>query len=731
MNKYIGLIGIFLSINSFLFAEELQSTKDYYISTIAKGLDHPWSMAFLSDKRILVTERIGRLRLIKNGQLIEQAITGLPEIFAKSQAGLFDVIIDPEFEENQKIYLSFASGEQSSNTLKVISARLESMTLIDVKEILVVSPYRNTSHHYGGRMVFLADGTLLVTSGDGFNFREQAQSLTSLMGKVLRINRDGSIPVDNPFVNQKNARPEIYSVGHRNPQAILVNQKGEIWQHEHGPKGGDELNLILSSKNYGWPAISYGIDYSGALITPFKEAKGMLQPITYWTPSIAPSGMTEYQGSIFPEWQGNLFIAALAEKSVRRLVMQDNAVVEQQIILTELNSRIRDVRTSPDGYLYVLTDSTDGAILKLTANTVSTDSIKTNDLTIEEERIEKATKSMPDVVNRFRSGIDLFKQELLQNKNIEELSQSIQIHAKKLWISSVDDYQKNINFDDRALYWGRLQLTKSLSQSSIFSNLDKQQKDALLWKLELLSRGQDDLKFDKKTDFKILITGFDPFFLDRNIDQSNPSGVAALAFDNKVIEIDGRTAEIESVIVPVRFADFDKGMIEELLTPFIKEKQIDMLITISMGRDDFDIERFPGLRRSAKAPDNLNVYTGADKQNPLLPMLNNKLLDGPEFKEFSLPISAMLKASGEFKINDNRKVSTTEKTFLAVDLNELLNSISVAGSGGGYLSNEVSYRSLLIRDQYYPDLPTGHIHTPRFKGFKPEKTKKLSSRLNQ
>ncbi|MFT5521324.1 MAG: pyrrolidone-carboxylate peptidase, partial [Enterobacterales bacterium] len=517
--------------------------------------------------------------------------------------------------------------------------------------------------------------------------------------------------------------------GHRNPQAILVNQKGEIWQHEHGPKGGDELNLILSSKNYGWPAISYGIDYSGALITPFKEAKGMLQPITYWTPSIAPSGMTEYQGSIFPEWQGNLFIAALAEKSVRRLVMQDNAVVEQQIILTELNSRIRDVRTSPDGYLYVLTDSTDGAILKLTANTVSTDSIKTNDLTIEEERIEKATKSMPDVVNRFRSGIDLFKQELLQNKNIEELSQSIQIHAKKLWISSVDDYQKNINFDDRALYWGRLQLTKSLSQSSIFSNLDKQQKDALLWKLELLSRGQDDLKFDKKTDFKILITGFDPFFLDRNIDQSNPSGVAALAFDNKVIEIDGRTAEIESVIVPVRFADFDKGMIEELLTPFIKEKQIDMLITISMGRDDFDIERFPGLRRSAKAPDNLNVYTGADKQNPLLPMLNNKLLDGPEFKEFSLPISAMLKASGEFKINDNRKVSTTEKTFLAVDLNELLNSISVAGSGGGYLSNEVSYRSLLIRDQYYPDLPTGHIHTPRFKGFKPEKTKKIIKQI--
>jgi glucose/arabinose dehydrogenase len=184
----------------------------------------------------------------------------------------------------------------------------------------------------------------------------------------LRINTDGSIPKDNPFVGQNNVRPEIYSYGHRNPQAILVSKTGEVWHHEHGPQGGDELNLLKSGLNYGWPAISYGIDYSGALISPFTEAKGMEKPVTYWIPSIAPAGMTEYQGDIFPQWQGNLFIAALAGKSVRRLSLVDNKVVAEETLLVERQQRIRDIRTSPDGYLYILTDSEQGQLLKLSPN---------------------------------------------------------------------------------------------------------------------------------------------------------------------------------------------------------------------------------------------------------------------------------------------------------------------------------------------------------------------------
>jgi glucose/arabinose dehydrogenase len=360
-------IGLFCSVVGFycLALSGMTQAKDYLVSTVAEGLDHPWSIAFLPNKDFLVTERAGNLRIIRNGKLLEKKITGLPQIFSEAQSGLMEVILDPDFINNQKLYLSYSSGSRSENTLKVISAKLTDMSLQQVKLILTVTPSRNTPHHYGGRMAFLKDGTLLVTSGEGFNFREQAQDLGSMFGKILRINTDGSVPKDNPFVGKKDILPEIYSYGHRNPQAILLSKNGIIWEHEHGPKGGDELNIIKPGLNYGWPAITYGVDYSGAIISPYTKAEGMEQPVTYWVPSIAPSGMTEYQGDKFPEWKGNLFVSALAERSVRRLVLKNGKVISQHLMLDELKQRIRDIRTGPDGYLYVLTDSDQGSVLKL------------------------------------------------------------------------------------------------------------------------------------------------------------------------------------------------------------------------------------------------------------------------------------------------------------------------------------------------------------------------------
>ncbi|MCP3675762.1 MAG: PQQ-dependent sugar dehydrogenase, partial [Gammaproteobacteria bacterium] len=294
------------------------SAQDYQVSTVAENLEYPWSIAFLPNGDMLVTEREGNLRLIHKGELLKQSIGGLPEIYVQGQGGLFDVLVDPDFDTNQKLYISFASGDRNANALKVISARLEGMALNNVKTILTISPTKDTPHHFGGRMALIGDGSLLVTSGEGFNYREKAQSLDNMLGKILRINTDGSIPSDNPFLKHEKAKPEIYSYGHRNPQAILVSKAGKIWSHEHGPKGGDELNLIAIGLNYGWPAVTFGIDYSGAVISPFTEAEGMEQPVINWVPSIAPAGMTEYQGDIFPQWQGNLFVAALAEKSVHR-----------------------------------------------------------------------------------------------------------------------------------------------------------------------------------------------------------------------------------------------------------------------------------------------------------------------------------------------------------------------------------------------------------------------------
>ena len=261
-------------------------------------------------------------------------------------------------------------------------------------------------------------------------------------------------------------------------------------------------------------------------------------------------------------------------------------------------------------------------------------------------------------------------------------------------------------------------MSKALRTSIGFGKLYPHQQERLLWMLELLSRGQTDVKFDKKTDKKILLTGFDPFFLDKHIDQSNPSGVVALSLDDLVVSIEGQTAEIEVLIFPVRFSDFDQGMIEELLNPYIANKSVDMVLTVSMGRDNFDLERYPALRRSATAPDNLNIMTGATKTSPLVPKLKSTVLQGPEFVEFSLPVSAMKRGAGRYLVNDNRKISTlSDGEFNGRSLTEFVQQTSVSGSGGGYLSNEISYRSILLRNKHHMALPVGHLHTPRIEAY--------------
>lgn len=356
-------------------------------------------------------------------------------------------------------------------------------------------------------------------------------------------------------------------------------------------------------------------------------------------------------------------------------------------------------------------------LLGLSANTYA-DQIDNTQLTVEELRIEKALKSMPNVAPRLTARINEFSTQLAQVTNYTVITQLIIRHATGLWLDAKKSFIQLNDYDDRPLYWARLQMSKALRTSVGFGKLFPHQQDKLLWMLELLSRGQTDVKFDKKTDKKILLTGFDPFFLDKNIDQSNPSGVVALTLDDLVVSIEGQTAEIEVLIIPVRFSDFDQGMIEELLSPYIANKSVDMVLTVSMGRDNFDLERYPALRRSANAPDNLNIMTGATKETPLVPKLKSTVLQGPEFVEFSLPVSAMKKGAGKYLVNDNRKISTLSGgTFNARLLTELVQQTSVSGSGGGYLSNEISYRSILLRNKHHMALPVGHIHTPRISAF--------------
>lgn len=334
----------------------------YRLETWATGLETPWSLAFLPDGSALVTERSGTLRRIAADGTVGAPIAGVPAVYHAGQGGLFDVVLHPEFPRNGLVYLSYAEGPPASNATAVARARLEGDALRDVQVIYRVTPRKDTPVHYGGRMAFLPDGTLLLTTGDGFDYREAAQDIGSGMGKLVRMT-DGGQPADgNPFPEKA---PFVYSYGHRNPQGLAVAADGTIWLHEHGPKGGDEVNLIVPGGNFGWPAVTYGVDYSGAIISPHTALPGMVQPEHHWVPSIAPSGLAIYDGAMFPEWQGDLFVGGLVSHDVRRLDVRNGSLGAEEKLFGELGVRIRDVRVGPEDALYIVTNGSPGEVVRV------------------------------------------------------------------------------------------------------------------------------------------------------------------------------------------------------------------------------------------------------------------------------------------------------------------------------------------------------------------------------
>ncbi|MCH8497497.1 MAG: PQQ-dependent sugar dehydrogenase [Marinobacter sp.] len=341
---------------------------DYQVETWASDLEHPWSLAFLPDGGALVTERGGRLwRFNAQGERVGSALAGVPPVFASGQAGLFEVLLAPDFDDSGVLYLSYACGTLRANHACISRARLVAGGLEQVEEIFRTQPAKRGDAHYGGRMVWLADGTLVLSLGDGFDYREQAQNLANHWGTIVRLNPDGSVPRDNPFRLSPDVAPEIYSYGHRNVQGLIYDSASDrLIAHEHGPRGGDEINLILSGKNYGWPVVTHGLDYTGARITPFTERPNMQPPLLHWTPSIAPSGMALYDGELFPNWQGDLLIGALAARRVHRVSLDHSSAQDVEVLFAELGERIRDVRTGPDGAVYLLTDSPQGRVLRVT-----------------------------------------------------------------------------------------------------------------------------------------------------------------------------------------------------------------------------------------------------------------------------------------------------------------------------------------------------------------------------
>jgi glucose/arabinose dehydrogenase len=338
-----------------------------HVQTLAQGLEHPWALAFLPDGRLLVTERPGRLRSVDLDGRVSEPLAGVPPVLARGQGGLLDIVLDPAFADNRLVYLAYAEpGEGNTAGTAMARGRLGEGRLEDVHVIYRQQPKVRGANHFGSRLVFTGDGSLFVTQGDRFNYRDAAQDLTSGLGKIVRIMPDGSVPRDNPFVGRAGVRPEIWSYGHRNIQsAALRPQTGQLWTVEHGARGGDELNRPEAGKNYGWPVITYGIDYSGAQIGEGAVKPGMEQPVYYWDPVIAPSGMTFYTGEAFPGWQGSLLIGSLRPGLLVRLILEDGRVAREERYLGELGERIRDVRQGPDGLLYLLTDSRQGRLLRV------------------------------------------------------------------------------------------------------------------------------------------------------------------------------------------------------------------------------------------------------------------------------------------------------------------------------------------------------------------------------
>jgi glucose/arabinose dehydrogenase len=334
------------------------STQSYEYQLVTKGVDIPWGMTWLDNKTILVSDRKGELRVISKGMLLNEKVTGLPDLRAQGQGGLLDVAVDPNYADNNIIYFSYSGleGEGDGAHTSVVRAKLQNLKLTEQTVIFEGGPNTTKGQHYGSRLTFDKQGYLYISSGDRGDRDVNPQRLDRDAGKIHRINRDGSIPKDNPFVGQEGANPSIYSYGHRNPQGMAMHPvTGDIWTHEHGPKGGDEINIILKGANYGWPIISYGVNYSGSSFTELTEKEGMQQPDWYWTPSIAPSGMTFVTSDVYPDWKGKIIVGSLKFAYLVALELEGDKVLSQEILFPGIG-RVRNVVQGADGYIYVATD---------------------------------------------------------------------------------------------------------------------------------------------------------------------------------------------------------------------------------------------------------------------------------------------------------------------------------------------------------------------------------------
>lgn len=335
------------------------------IEQIASGLHHPWAVAPLPDGDFLVTERRGNILYIdRSGK--KTNLVNVPDVYARSQGGMLDLVLDPDFVDNKIIWFSYASGDSGGNATRLARGRLSGNRLNDVDVIFTASPEKEGGYHFGSRIAFLPDGTLVLTVGDGYSYMQEAQNPDSHLGKTIRLNRDGTAPKDNPFVNKGARAQKVWTLGHRNPQGLVFDPvRNILFLQEHGPKGGDEINILKAGGNYGWPRATHGIDYGGAVISPHKSLPGMEDGIKVWVPSIAPSGMAVYYGDLFPDWQGDLLVGALKGRALHRVNMHGLEVTGEEQLLTDLEERIRDVRVGSDGAIYVLTDSADGRLLRL------------------------------------------------------------------------------------------------------------------------------------------------------------------------------------------------------------------------------------------------------------------------------------------------------------------------------------------------------------------------------
>ncbi len=352
---------------------DVPEAEGWRAEVVVEGLKHPWSIAWLPDGSALVTERAGRLRLIRNGKLDPEPIAGLPPVLASGQGGLLDIALHPDFADNRLVYLSFATGAPEANRTALARGRFDGRALRDTEVIFRNADPKSGGQHFGSRIVWLPDKTLLLSIGDGGNpptsfngenIRNQAQNLGTHFGKVLRLKDDGTPPSDNPFIGRPGAKPEIWTLGHRNIQGMTRDPvSGRIWANEHGSRGGDELNVIEGGHNYGWPEVTYSIEYWGPKISDETSRPGITDPKLVWTPSKAPSGLTFYTGDVYPRWKGDLFSGALKFRQIRRIDLDGARVIGEEKL--SIGQRVRDVRQGPDGYLYVLTDEDDGALLRI------------------------------------------------------------------------------------------------------------------------------------------------------------------------------------------------------------------------------------------------------------------------------------------------------------------------------------------------------------------------------